>query len=408
MTSAKIKTIVLATSALFIAGAIIAYPETSVNASLAGLKMWWNVVFPSLLPFFIVSELLIGFGIVTFIGVLLEPVMRPIFRVPGVGAFVFVMGLLSGFPAGAKITARLYEEKQLTKTEAERLASFTNFSNPLFMFGVVAIGFFENAALGIIFALSHYIGNFSVGIMMRFYKGKEAKSDGVSHLSPRIVTRAFRSMHRERLKNRRPIGKMLGDAIQSSVTTLLMVGGFIILFSVFNRLLYAMGGTEIIAVLFKHILAWLNMTPQLGSGIVPGLFEITVGAQRISEIHAPLIEAVVITAFILGFGGFSIQAQVASILAEAKLSAKPFFFGRLFHGVFSAVSAALLFKVFDIPAHDNQYPLSVPVFQRLSQSMAHFTAHLTDAMRWGALLTLFVLIIYIFYKAIRTVSEHSK
>ena len=34
--------------------------------------MWWEVVFPSLLPFFILSELLIGFGVVKFVGLLLE------------------------------------------------------------------------------------------------------------------------------------------------------------------------------------------------------------------------------------------------------------------------------------------------------------------------------------------------
>ena len=66
--------------------------------------MWWEIVFPSLLPFFIVSEMLIGFGVVKFIGVLLEPFMRPLFKVPGVGGFVWAMGMASGFPAGAKFT----------------------------------------------------------------------------------------------------------------------------------------------------------------------------------------------------------------------------------------------------------------------------------------------------------------
>ena len=109
--------------------------------------MWLEIVFPSLLPFFIVSEMLIGFGVVKFIGILLEPLMRPLFRVPGVGGFVWAMGMASGYPAGAKITARLRQEDQLTKIEAERLVSFTNSSNPLFIFGAVSVGFFNNAKL---------------------------------------------------------------------------------------------------------------------------------------------------------------------------------------------------------------------------------------------------------------------
>src|SRR5690606_36562802 len=111
----------LAATAVGLAASLMIYPKESFEASLRGLHMWWEVVFPSLLPFFIVSELLIGFGVVTFLGVLLEPLMRPLFRVPGVGGFVWAMGLASGYPAGAKLTARLRQEKKLTRIEAERL-----------------------------------------------------------------------------------------------------------------------------------------------------------------------------------------------------------------------------------------------------------------------------------------------
>ncbi|MCI3987967.1 sporulation integral membrane protein YlbJ, partial [Bacillus vallismortis] len=78
--------------------------------------------------------------IVRFVGVLLEPFKRPIFRVPGVGGIVLPMGMASGNPAGAKLTARLRQEKQISIEEAERIATFTNSSNPLFIFGAVAVG----------------------------------------------------------------------------------------------------------------------------------------------------------------------------------------------------------------------------------------------------------------------------
>jgi sporulation integral membrane protein YlbJ len=399
MKSSKIKTIVLAASALFIASSLIAYPKSSVDAALAGLKMWWNIVFPSLLPFFIISELLIGFGIVTFIGVLLEPVMRPIFKVPGVGAFVFAMGLCSGFPAGAKITARLYEQDKLTKVEAERLASFTNFSNPLFMFGVIAVGFFHKASLGIVLALAHYIGNIFVGFLMRFYKRNEGGEKNERTFSASIVINAFKSMHRERLKNRRPIGKMLGDAVQNSVSTLLMVGGFIILFSVFNRLLREMGGTEFIALGFKQLFALFSMTPALGSAVVPGLFEITVGAKSVSEMHVPLVEAVIVVSFILGFGGFSIQAQVASILAEVKLNAKPFFIGRVFHGLFSACLSGLLFQWFHVTDATEKTNVAIPVLGPVWHDINHSQVLGMPLIQWGSAITLMTLIAYIFHNA---------
>ena len=138
MLRSKLKTIIFALSATSLALSIIAFPQESVSASIRGLDTWLEIVFPSLLPFFIVSELLIGFGVVKFIGILLEPLMRPLFRVPGVGGFAWAMGMASGNPAGAKISSRLRQEGQVTKTEAERLVAFTNSSNPLFIFGAVS------------------------------------------------------------------------------------------------------------------------------------------------------------------------------------------------------------------------------------------------------------------------------
>ncbi len=407
MSAAKIKTYSLAFIALFIAGSIVAFPKAAVDASLSGLKMWWDIVFPSLLPFFIMAELLIGFGIVTFIGVLLEPLMRPLFRVPGVGGFVFVMGLASGFPAGAKITARLYEEGQLTQKEAERLASFTNFSNPLFMFGVLAVGFFKHPELGIVFALAHYIGNFCVGLIMRFYGREETVQRSEHRATPRIVLKAFQDMHRERIKNHKPFGKMLGDAVHSSVSTLLMVGGFIIMFSVFNRILSEIQVTKMLALSLQHLLILLHLDPKLSTGMIPGLFEITVGAKTISELHVPLIQAVVVTSFILGFSGFSIQAQVASILSEVKLSVKPFFFGRLIQGVLSSVAALILFRVMNIQSAQKSFSNTVSALSPSVEKLNLFNMPIASWIQLGSLVTLITLITFVVYKGFLKSKESS-
>lgn len=90
---------------------IIIFSENAFNAALEGLEVWWEVVFPSLLPFFIIAEILMGLGVVHFMGALMEPLMRPLFKVPGVGAFAMAMGLASGYPIGAKITAALRRKK---------------------------------------------------------------------------------------------------------------------------------------------------------------------------------------------------------------------------------------------------------------------------------------------------------
>src|SRR5690606_41325289 len=94
-------------------------------------------------------------------------------------------------------------------------------------------------SLGIILAIAHYLGNFCVGFLMRFH-GEEERSSYIekrrSFLS--ILEEAVNRLHESRIRNGKPLGKLLGDAIISSIQTLLMIGGFIILFSVINKLLF--------------------------------------------------------------------------------------------------------------------------------------------------------------------------
>lgn len=352
---------------------MIRYPTVAVRASYDGLQIWWDKVFPALFPFFVLSELMIGFGVVTFTGVLMEPLMRPVFRLPGIGGFVFMMGLFSGFPAGARMTARLYKEQKLTKNEAERLSSFTNFSNPLFLFSVMAVQFFHQASLGILFAFSHYIGNIAVGIVMRAYKKKPGvRTDPVRTHS--VFTNALDRMHQDRINRYQPLGKMLGDAVISSVQTLLAIGGFIALFSMTYQLLVQAGVIILIVSLLAAPLHILGIAPSIGPAAMPGIFELTIGAYRIGAAPAPLEERVIAASALLGFCGFSIQAQAISILSQSGLSARPFILGRILHCLFSGFAAWILFHLLRFPekmpaqtamtgASPSMFEFSVPPYQ---------------------------------------------
>ncbi|GAK14498.1 membrane protein [Geomicrobium sp. JCM 19039] len=323
MSFQKWHSLLLATAATVLAVSLMLFPQQSLEASLRGLSIWWDVVFPSLLPFFIISELLIAFGVVSFIGAYMEPLMRPLFRVPGTGGFVWAMGLASGYPAGAKLTTRLWADGRITTIEAERLVSFTNSSNPLFIFGAIAIGFFHDPALGIVLAAAHYGGNIIVGLIMRFH-GTQTEKSAKKKSFPSLA-KAFHLLHEERIKDERPIGKKLGDAVQSSVQTLLMIGGFIILFSVLNEVLSLLRFTEIFAAFIHVLLAIIGLSSDFGIPIVSGLFEMTLGSQLVSLTDTPLKQQAIVTSFLLAFAGLSAQAQAASLLAPTAIRFLPFF-----------------------------------------------------------------------------------
>ncbi|OIJ13349.1 sporulation integral membrane protein YlbJ [Anaerobacillus alkalilacustris] len=382
-------------SATIMAASLMAFPKESLEASIRGLTMWWDVVFPSLLPFFIVSEFLIGFGVVSFIGSLLEPLMRPLFRVPGVGGFVWAMGLASGYPAGAKLTARLRQENKLTAIEAERLVSFTNSSNPLFIFGAIAVGFFKNPALGILLAISHYLGNFCVGLLMRFHGRSKEKKMTKQTANKHPLRTAFHLLHQERLKDGRPIGKILGDAVQSSVATLLMIGGFIILFSVLNQLLSLLDITAFLSIFITVIFTFFQLPSELSLPFISGIFEITLGSQMSSQTtQATLFQQVVVTSFILAFSGFSVQAQVASILAETDIRFKPFFIARLFHGTFAAFFTVMLWETLYVNQQAKLDSHAIPVFLQ-TDTYSSLNKGWELIVQYGSLFTLFMLMVYI-------------
>ena len=110
---------------------LVYYPEECYRAAVDGVDTWVNVVLPALLPFFIGAELLIGLGVIDFIGTMLEPVMRPLFKTPGNSAFVFVMSIASGYPVGVKLTCSLREKGMCTWAEGQRMLTFCSTSGPL-------------------------------------------------------------------------------------------------------------------------------------------------------------------------------------------------------------------------------------------------------------------------------------
>src|SRR5690625_2091666 len=94
---------------------LFTFPQQSLEAGVRGIAIWWEVLFPALFPFFVLSELMLGFGIVHFVGTLLDPLMKPVFRVTGKGGFVMAMGFASGYPVGARLTAQLWSQGLISR-----------------------------------------------------------------------------------------------------------------------------------------------------------------------------------------------------------------------------------------------------------------------------------------------------
>ena len=262
----QFSTIALAVAVAVITISLVIFPKDAFEAAVEGLKVFWEIVFPSLLPFFVLSEMLLGLGVVHFLGVLLEPLMRPLFNVPGVGAFALSMGLAAGYPMDAVITSKFRRQNMCTRVEGERLLAFTNTADPLFMFGAVAVGMFGRPELGAILAGAHYLSSFTVGFIFRFYRRKESSLDAPTSKRGSIFIRASQQLFKARREDGRLFGQLLSDAVTESIKTLMMICGFIMLFAVMNKVLAVTGGFKIINSVLTGLLRVIGFEPSLASG----------------------------------------------------------------------------------------------------------------------------------------------
>ncbi|GMA48710.1 sporulation integral membrane protein YlbJ [Alicyclobacillus contaminans] len=319
--------------------ALVVYPKQGFDAGIAGLKMFWDIVFPSLLPFFILAELLLGLGMVRGLGVLLEPLMRPLFSVPGAGAFALSMGLAAGYPMDAVITSRFRETGMCTRIEGERLLAFTNTADPLFMITAVAVGMFKSPELGALIALAHYIAAFLVGVSFKLWgRGSEPTPTSGQHANTNIFVRAFREVFVARQEDGRPFGKLLRDSVTESMMTILMICGFIVFFAVMIEVMHLSGVLTVIGMPIAFLYHLLGVHSSLINPTLAGLLEIDIGsAQTAAQQAAPLIQRVAIVGGIIGWSGLAVHAQVASVITSTDIRMSPYFLARFLHAVLAVV-----------------------------------------------------------------------
>ena len=113
----KLKRNILPLTFLLFTFCLLIFSKSNLPAVKQGLNLWANSVVPSLFPFFVATELLMHTNIVTHLGNLLNKYMKPLFHVRGEGGFAFIMGIISGYPIGAKIACEFRKDNICTKEE---------------------------------------------------------------------------------------------------------------------------------------------------------------------------------------------------------------------------------------------------------------------------------------------------
>lgn len=337
---------------------LILFTKSNFNAAKKGLTLWANNVVPSLFPFFVAVELLKHTNLIYFLSIQLDKYMKPIFNLPGVASFPFVMGLISGYPVGAKIVSDLYSNNLCSKKEAERMLAFTNNSGPLFIIGTVGCSFYSNTSIGILLLTSHILSSISVGIILGIISRIKSVNNDKKYFTTNyyfqnslnkkyinsqfVSTNDFSNLFQNDIKIAE-LGGILGSAIISGIKSVLMIGGFVTIFSV---LLSILNNTKILTITSLFISNILHIKPDYIVGLMTGFLEFTNGLYKISTIHSKMLSInLVLSSFIIGFGGISVTLQVLNIISKNKLSIKTYILGKLLHGIISGLYTFLILSI---------------------------------------------------------------
>ncbi len=316
---------------------IILFPSDIITSAKNGLLLWFNNVIPSLLPFIIGANILSMTGFINLIGVASEPITRKLFKISGYGAFALIMGFISGYPIGAKITASLYENNKITKSEAQKLIMFTNNSGPLFILGTVAVSMLNLPKAGTLIILSHYLSALTIGIALRNYNSSEIS---LKRKTPNLKY-TISQIKNDYIKNNMSIGIILKQSVKDSMESILMIGGFIILFSVLSKMMEITEVSIFLTKLMTPLFNTLNINTDFIFPIATGMLEITNGCKNIASLPHN-ITTIAITAGIISWGGFSIHAQSMGFLSKLKIKAGLYILSKFIQGILSVIYVYIL------------------------------------------------------------------
>ncbi|MBB6735524.1 nucleoside recognition domain-containing protein [Cohnella zeiphila] len=283
--------------ALLLVLAIVRSPGEAFRASLAGLQVWWQTVFPGLLPPLMLAELLAASGLLHGLSAICEPVTRRLFRLPGAAGWAVFYGWISGLPTGAREAARLRDEGLVRNRDLDTLLLLAHQPNPFVVILVVGSGFLQAPAYGWALVAGLWLSALIAGAVWARLP-RSAKPDADHANSRATPVRPGAAVRRAREEDGRPFGRQISDAVTRAVGMLMAIGGLMMISSVLLRM---------IQIAWPQSDAWLA---------VPGLYELHLGAYDASRsplFEASPVHAVSLLAAVLAWTGWSglLQARAA-------------------------------------------------------------------------------------------------
>lgn len=296
-------------SLIFFTAYILFFPKDAVNAAANGLMLWYEKVLPTLLPFAVLSNILIDSNYLQYLNRILVPLLCRLLPVSDNGAFVLLSGFLFGFPMGSKNCAQLLKNGGITRQEADVLFVITNNISPVFISSYILQQQLHMTKMTLISYLILFVPPLVLGFVR------------LRRQVPKQTRQTAPYLHKKPASGSQMNFKIIDAGIMNGFETLTRLGGYIMLFSMLSSILPKLPLPEVFGI------------------CLTGITEITNGIALIgnSELSSGLryILAMAFTAF----GGLSGLAQTSAMVKDTGLSIKSYCIQKLLLGAVSAVLA---------------------------------------------------------------------
>lgn len=287
-----------------IAVCLIIYPKDTANGIKNGFFLLGNSLIPALFPFMVLSSYISQSNIAELLCKLVEKPFKYLFRTSAYGFIPFVLGLLGGYPVGAKTVAEFYKDRKISENDAQRLLYWC--INPSPAFAVTAVGTFmlNNTKAGFVLYFACILASLSVGFLCRFIGNGEIQE--------------IKTTQKNLNKN------IFVKSVSKGSEAMLSVCGWVLTFCVLSALCQALKLPHTLTLIIKSV------------------GEVTTGCENavLSSLSLPVI------AGILGFGGFAVICQCATYSTVCKTELKNLLCSRLINASLSAIYCSLLLKIF--------------------------------------------------------------
>lgn len=290
---------------------IILDAKCAVSAAQDGIDMCIRTVIPSLFPFFILSGLinscLLGQKIL-----LLRPLGK-LCKAPVGAESIMLLGYISGYPVGAQLITKSWQEGKLSAEAAKRMLGFCNNAGPAFLFGMLS-PLFDN--IGIIWILwgIHITSGLLVGCILPGERNEVCNTGSKQHIT--VV-----------------------QSMQNAIRVMASVCGWVIVF-------------RVIIGFCERWFLW--MLPQEIQVLFSGLLELSNGCIQLQKIPSGGMQFI-LAAVMLSFGGVCVGMQTLSVTED--LGTGWYFPGKALQTVFSLIlSSWMQMFLFD---NENQVEISL-------------------------------------------------